>query len=72
MLEQIITAPIHDNAVKEAVSAELKVGRVELYNLAKEFGVIKGFLGEVYWTAFFRYLGLDALPTGDVKDETTN
>ena len=72
MLEQIITAPIHDSAVKNAVSAELKVGRVELYNLAKEFGVIKGFLGEVYWTAFFRYLGLDALPTGDVKDNDTN
>lgn len=72
MLEQIITAPIHDNAVKEAVSAELKADRVKLYNLSKEFGVIKGFLGEVYWTAFFRYLGLDALPTGDVKDENTN
>jgi hypothetical protein len=27
-------------------------------------------LGEVYWTAFFEYLGLKATPVGfDVKDE---
>jgi hypothetical protein len=28
-------------------------------------------LGEVYWSAFFRYLGADTTPTGDEKDITT-
>lgn len=35
---------------------------------AGNFAVTKGFLGEVYWNAFFRYLGLPSAPTGTIKD----
>jgi hypothetical protein len=29
-------------------------------------------LGEVYWSAFFSYLGAETLPTGDLKDKYTH
>ena len=47
----------------------------ESYGLTKTIGnyaVIKGFLGEVYWNAFFRFLGLGSIPTGLVKDKDKN
>jgi hypothetical protein len=41
---------------------------INKFNLARDYGVIKGFLGEVYWNAFFTYLGAYAIPVGDEKD----
>lgn len=41
------------------------------YALAKNFAVTKGFLGEVYWNAFFQFLSngrLAVAPTGTVKN----
>jgi hypothetical protein len=33
-------------------------------NVENNSSVIRGMLGEVYWTAFFEYLGLKATPVG--------
>lgn len=40
----------------------------EHYGIARNIVVIKGFLGEIYWNAFFHWLGYDSIPTGVVKD----
>lgn len=38
-------------------------------NVENNSSVIRGMLGEVYWTAFFEYLGLKATPVGfDIQD----
>lgn len=52
------------------ISEELMTNFSE-YALTKTIGsfvVTRGFLGEVYWNAFFKYLGLQSIPTGTVKD----
>jgi hypothetical protein len=71
MLQKIILQPITNAEVREAVKRELEVGRVGMYNLSREFSVIKGFLGEVYWSALFSFLGARTTPVGDEKDKTT-
>ena len=39
-------------------------------NVVNNTATIRGMLGEVYWTAFFEYIGQKAIPVGfDVKDE---
>ena len=39
------------------------------YDLNKSTSVIKGTLGEIYWTCFFSYIGLKVKPTGlNLKD----
>ena len=68
MLQQAILGPITNSEVRAAVKSELDIGRIEQYNLAKKYDVIKGFLGEVYWAAFFKFLGANSVPVGDVKD----
>lgn len=69
MIQAQILKRISDPEIKNCIQKELTVGRIEKYNFSREFNVIKGFLGEVYWSAFFSYLGAKAEPTGDIKDE---
>jgi hypothetical protein len=32
--------------------------------IGENSALVRGFLGEVYWTAFFTYIGFDAIPAG--------
>jgi hypothetical protein len=57
LLREILLAGISNEEVKNKLRYELSAGRIDKFNLARDYGVIKGFLGEVYWSAFFRYLG---------------
>ena len=68
LLREILLKDIHNEEVKNKIRYELSVGRIDKFNLARDYGVIKGFLGEVYWSAFFRYLGAQSIPVGDEKD----
>ena len=68
MLRQVILSLITDSGARNIVSEELSIGRIDKFNLARDYGVIKGFLGEVYWSSFFKYLGADSIPVGDEKD----
>lgn len=61
-----ITANIGGEAAKY-INNEIKL-RFSDYGIAENLIVIKGFLGEIYWNAFFKYLGFDTVPTGVVKD----
>lgn len=69
LVQQVILNKVNNAQVRDCLRRELTPGRIEKYNLAKDFNVIKGFLGEVYWSAFFSYLGANTEPTGDIKDE---
>lgn len=69
LVQRVILSKISDGEVRSCIQKELTLGRIEGYNLARDFNVIKGFLGEVYWSAFFSYLGANTLPTGDMKDD---
>lgn len=71
LIQRILLNSITDSRVRAAVATELSPGKIEGFNLAKDFNVIKGFLGEVYWSAFFSYLGAKTLPAGDLKDDTS-
>lgn len=71
LIQNVILSKITNNKVKEAIKQELSPGKIERFNLARDFNVIKGFLGEVYWSAFFSYLGAKTTPTGDEKDITS-
>jgi hypothetical protein len=57
-----------DPAIIAAIGEQLSDRMINKFNLARDYGVIKGFLGEVYWNAFFTYLGAYAIPVGDEKD----
>ena len=57
---------------REVISSTIDKFLVEAQkiNVENNTATIRGMLGEVYWTAFFEYLGLKATPVGfDVKDE---
>lgn len=71
LVQKVILSKISNVSVREAIKQELAIGKIEKYNLAKDFNVIKGFLGEVYWSAFFSFLGANTEPTGDLKDKGT-
>lgn len=71
LLQRIILSGITNAQIRDAIKEQLSEQKIGGFNLAKDFNVIKGFLGEVYWSAFFSYLGATTIPTGDEKDITS-
>ena len=68
LLREIILGKITNTEVRNKIAYDLSASRIGKFNLARDYGVIKGFLGEVYWSSFFRYLGASTIPVGDEKD----
>ena len=71
LVQKVILSKITNSQVQNTIKQELSIGKIEKFNLAKDFNVIKGFLGEVYWSAFFSFLGAKTEPTGDIKDDVS-
>ena len=73
-LEERINAALIKNGIKgeplKKIEEEIS-NNLNKYAISYNFGVIKGFLGEVYWTAFFKYLSGNnnkVNPTGNIKN----
>ena len=69
LIQRVILSKINNPLVADAIKNELTEKRISQYNFARDFNVIKGFLGEVYWSALFSFLGAKTTPVGDIKDK---